>query len=68
MQGHPYHIDAVMLAHAVSLKDEGVNELAWERAMALQFAEAVAADGYVILGGDVWRRDPDGRWRPTYDN
>jgi hypothetical protein len=39
-------------------------ELAWRREDALAVAEALAAGGQAILGGEVWLVDDDGWWDP----
>ena len=62
------NLDPELLTRGVSLRQWGVNEIAWDKATAQAVAETARAGGYEILGGDVWRKDPDGRWVPAYDN
>jgi hypothetical protein len=40
------------------------NELAWSRGDAIEVATRIAAQGYAILGGDIWHLEGPGRWRP----
>jgi len=41
------------------------NELAWSRGDAIHVAKRVAAQGYAILGGDIWHLEGPDRWRPV---
>jgi hypothetical protein len=52
----------------MSLSSEGVNEVAWDKEDALRVVSMAANAGLPILGSDVWRVDPDGRWRASGDN
>ncbi len=61
-------LDPVTRKRGLWLSEWGAKEMAWDRATALQVAKAAAAAGFVILGGDVWRRDASGRWRPALEN
>src|SRR5690348_16484529 len=40
------------------------NELAWSCRDAIEVAKRIAAQGYAILGGDIWNLEAPGRWRP----
>lgn len=40
-------------------------ELGWTQNDVPEVAAAVAANGYAILGGDVWTKREDGRWLPV---
>ena len=40
------------------------NELAWSRGDAINVAKRIAAQGYAILGGDIWHLKGPGRWAP----
>jgi hypothetical protein len=61
-------LDAVTRKRGLSLSEWGANEIAWDRVSAQQVAITAADGGFVIYGGDVWRRHAGGRWRPAGDN
>jgi hypothetical protein len=61
-------LDAETRNRGLSLESEGVNEVCWEKSDALRVVSVASQAGLPILGGDVWRHESDGRWRPTGDN
>jgi hypothetical protein len=61
-------LDPSLVARSTSLEREGVKEVAWDKQTAHLVVRKLANLGYAILGGDVWKKDEHGRWRPAHDN
>jgi hypothetical protein len=61
-------LDPETRSRGLVLSSWGVNEVAWDRHTVLQVIAAAANAGLPILGGDVWRADASGWWRPTGEN
>lgn len=52
--------------HGVSLKSEGVADIALSPSAAQKALQVLEAAEIAVTGGEVWRRH-DGRFMPTYD-
>lgn len=61
-------LDPELRKEGLPLSEWGANETAWDKQRAKMVTEICASAGLAILGGDVWRQERDGRWRPTGDN
>jgi hypothetical protein len=52
----------------VSLASQHVNSTVFPAAVALPVVDALQSMGLVILGGDFWKRQDDGSFKPSYEN
>lgn len=50
----------------IFLEQYGLSDLAWKRADALEVLKALMTDEIGVLGGDVYRIVPPGRFEPIY--
>jgi hypothetical protein len=67
MTSLPNNFPKELLHKGYSLKQNGVNEIAWKKVDAYQVIEFLMKSGYAILGGDVYTKE-GGNFIPTYDS
>lgn len=60
-------VDSI-LSIGTSLIDQGINNWALSKSQALSALDALEAGDIPVLGGDLVRRSPSGRFESTYDS